>query len=130
MFCPLGYRDSMIIFRGIVMLAIIIFLGVGAAEKQINSLTARQENVLAFALDYQAKGIYTILINGSSYQLSAIYEVGELINKDSQVVLKTKQGDIVIPKYIEFDCKKELDLLDAYIRKIEEKLDVYIKAYR
>lgn len=127
MFCPLGYRDSMIIFRGLLILILVIFLGVGVAERQLNGLTQRQENVLALSVVRNAIGIYTIYIGGSNYEINAVYPVGEFINKDQYITVKTMQYDFVIPKYIELDCKKELALLDLYIRKIEEKINVYSK---
>ncbi|WP_378953753.1 hypothetical protein [Pelosinus sp. sgz500959] len=130
MFSILDYRDSMIIFRGLLILTVFILIGVGVAERQLNGLTQRQENVLAFSIAYDPSGIYTIYISGSAYQLSALYPVGEIINNDRNVTLKTTQHRIVIPKYIELDCRKELMLLELYIKQIQEKINVYDKAFR
>ena len=130
MFCPLEYREGMIIFRGLFILLVIILLGVGVAQQQINSLTQRQENLLAFSLSYNPRGIYTINIDGAVYEFSVTYPVGEIINNKGSVVVKTKNFSIEIPKYIELDCKEELALLDLYIQRIKENLNVYEKAFR
>ncbi len=130
MFCPLEYREGMIIFRGLFFLLVMILLGVGAAQQQINSLTQWQENLWAFSLTHNPRGFYTLNIDGSVYELSALYPVGEIINNEGNVTVKIMKYRIEIPKYIELNCKEELALLELYIKTAKENLNVYDKAFR
>jgi hypothetical protein len=148
MFCPLVYRDAMVVFRGLLILAVVIILGVSVTEKQLNSLTQRQESVQAFHITHDRHGVYSIYLLGSSYTMSAAYTVGQIINNDKSIGIKTKNHSVTIPTYIVIDCKKELAVLnswarlfvekgfeyksnlDLYITVIQQKINVYIRQFR
>lgn len=121
MFCPLEYRDTIIIFRGLLILVVVIILGVSVSERQLNSLTQRQEGVRAFNINCDPRGVYSIYILGSTYNMSAVYSVGEIINNEKAIIIKTTHHNIAIPTYIEIDCKKELILLDLWAKLLVDK---------
>lgn len=148
MFCPLEYRDSIFIFRGLVILVVVVILGVAVTEQQLNSLTQRQDFVSVFNITYDQSGIYSFYILGASYQMRAVYPVGEIINGDKAITIKTINHEIIIPTYIEIDCKKELILLDLwakflvkeafkfkwavglYVTTLHERINVYASQFR
>jgi len=147
-FCPLAYRDTIIVFRGLVILSVVIMLGVSVSERQLNSLTQRQEGVRVFNINCDYRGVYSIFILGSSYTISAVYSVGEMINNDKAIIIKKDHQLITIPTYIEINCKKELILLDLgakvfidksrdfkqslelYLAGLPQKLNVYMRHFR
>ena len=120
-FCPLAYRDAIVVLRGLLILIVVIMLGVSVSERQLNSLTQRQESVRAFNISCEHPGAYSIYILGSSYNMSAIYSVGEMINNDKTIIIKNDHHLIAIPTYIEIDCKKELRLLELYAKLLIDK---------
>ena len=133
MFCPLPYRDTIILLRGLLILVVVIILGVSVSERQLNSLTHRQDSVRVFNIDYDHRGIYSIYILGSSYTMSAVYSVGQIINNDKTIIIKNDYHLITIPTYIELDCKKELILLESWVKllidrgfKFKHSLEVYL----
>ena len=137
MFFPLADRDSFIVFRSLLILVLVVILGVTVSERQLNSLTQRQETVSAFDIRCEYPGIYSIYILGSSYNMSAVYSVGEIINNDKAIIIKTANQSISIPTYIEIDCKKELILLDVGAKLLVDKglnfkqsLQLYLKELR
>lgn len=148
MFCPLAYRDTIMIFRYLLILVIVIMLGVSVSERQLNSLTLRQDDVRAFTINCDERGAYSIYIFGSSYMMSAVYSVGEIVNNDKAIVIKTNYVSIPIPTYIEIDCKNELRFLElwanllvgkgftfkqsleVYLAGLPQKLNVYIGHFR
>ena len=148
MFCPLPYRDTLMVLRGLLILVVVIILGVSVSERQLNSLTQRQESVRAFTMNCDDKGVYSIYILGSNYNIKAVYSVGEIINTDKLIIIKIAQQSIQIPTYIEIDCNKELKLLElganlliskglsfkktleVYLRELPPLLNVYIGHFR
>lgn len=148
MFCPLEYRESILIFRGLIILIILITLGVSVSQQQLGSLTQRQESLGLFNFEYDNSGNYSIYILGSNYNIKSVYPVGQIINEDKAVVIKTMNYSIKVPTYIEVDCKQELILLDLwarllvaetfkfkqvmslYLTSIQEKIPVYTSPFR
>jgi len=146
-FCLLPYRDAIVVFRGLLILVIIITIGVTVSERQLNSLTHRQEAIRIFNIQSE-KGVYSIDILGSNHSVAAVYSVGELINKEKALIIKTANYSITIPTYIEIDCKKVLVSLDAgakllrdkgfelkqtlesYLTGLPQKLNVYFRQFR
>jgi len=133
MFCPLPYRDTLIVLRGLLILVVVIMLGVSVSERQLNSLTQRQESVRVFNINCDYDGVYSIYILGSSYNLHAVYPVGEMINNDKNIIIKAAHHSIIIPTYIEIDCKKELLLLELWDQllidngfKFKQSLEIYL----
>lgn len=147
MFYLLEYRDTIVIMRGLLILAIVILLGVSVAERQLNSLTQRHESVQVLNISSDPRGVYSIRLFGSSYTISAFYPVGEMINNDKAIIIKTKNHFFSIPTYLEFDCRKELAMLDvwaralidegfkckqklhSYLYEIQQKLNAYIRQF-
>ena len=147
MFCLLPYRDAIIVVRGLLILVIIITLGVSVSERQLNSLTHRQEAIRIFNIQCE-QGVYSIDILGSNHSVAAVYSVGELINKEQAIIIKTANHKITIPTYIEIDCKEVLVSLDAgaillreegfklkqtlelYLTGLPQKLNVYFRQFR
>lgn len=121
MFCPLEYRDTLIIFRGLFVLAVVILVGVSVAEGQLNSLTQRQESVHALHITCDHSGTYSLYLLGSSYHIKAVYPVGEMINHDKGIIIKIANHSGIIPTKIDIDCKKELVLLDSWARLLVEE---------
>lgn len=148
MFCPLGYRDNILIVRGVIILVIIVIFGVAVTEQQLNSLTKRQDFVSVFNVTYDQSGIYSFYIVGANYQIRAVYPMGEIITSDRAVTLKTIHHKIILPTYLEINCEKELILLDLWaklvvreafeikgilgetIRVLHEKINVYTSQFR
>lgn len=133
MFCPLEYRDSILIFRGVVILAVIIILGVSVTQQQLNSLTQRQECIGALTIPYDQSGSYSMHLFGSSYDVKAVYSVGKIVNDDKAVLIEIMNYNMKIPIYIEVDCKKELVLLDLWAKllvkeafKCKQSVDLYV----
>jgi len=127
----------MIVFRSLLILVIVVMLGVSVSERQLNSLTQRQENVRAFNLDCDYRGVYSIYILGSSFTMSAVYSVGELINNDKAIIIKTANHTITIPTYVEIDCHRELIMLDLWAKLLVDKgidlkhaLELYLTEHR
>lgn len=148
MFCPLPYRDTVIIVRGLVLLIVVIILGVAVSARQLNNLTQWQEDVHAFTMECDSSGVYSISILGSSYTMKAIYSVGEIINNDKTIIIKSDHYLISMPTYIELDCRAEVLLLEGgakllitegfafkksvelYLTGLPYKLNVYIGHFR
>jgi len=147
-FCPLPYRDTLMILRGLLILVIVIMLGVSVSERQLSSLTQRQEGVHAFTINWDYEGVYSIYILGTSYHIKGVYSVGEMINTDQAIIIKTARYRITIPTYIEFDCNQELGMLESganvliikglnfkkslelYLTELPPILNVYIGHFR
>jgi len=123
MFCPLDYQETGKIFRGFLFLIVIIILGVSIAEGQLNTLTHRQEYAYVFTVNSDSQGRYSIYLLGSSYNVNAIYSVGQFINNEEHIIIKTPYCSMSIPKYVEFDCKKELVLLELWAKLLVEELE-------
>jgi len=121
MFCPLPYRDAIIIFRGLLILVVIVMLGVSVSERQLNSLTQHQDDVHAFTINCDTHGVYSIYILGTSYHVNAVYSAGEIINNDKVIMMKTDHHLISIPTYIEIDCKKEIRSLEREVNLLIDK---------
>jgi hypothetical protein len=148
MFCPVEYRESILIFRGLVILVVVVILGVSVTEQQLNSLTQRQEGGSTFSIAYDQSGLYSMHILGSTYNMRAVYSMGEIVNSDKAIIVKTMNHSITIPTYIEIDCKQELKLLDLWAQLVvkeafkfkhlvdlaqtilQEKIHVYISRFR
>jgi len=147
-FCPLAYRETIVVFRGLLILVVVIMLGVSVSEQQLNSLTERQESVRAFNISCEYPGAYSIYILGSSYNMSAVYSVGEIINNDKAIIIKNEHHLIRIPTYIEIDCRKELLIaeigakllidkgldfkrsLELYLTGLPQRINVYMGHFR
>jgi hypothetical protein len=74
--------------------------------------------------------------------------MGEIVNSDKAIIVKTMNHSITIPTYIEIDCKQELKLLDLWAQLVvkeafkfkhlvdlaqtilQEKIHVYISRFR
>jgi len=125
MFCPLDYEQTAKVFRGVLGLFLVIILGVYIAEGQLNGLTQRQECAYAFNVNCDSEGRYAIYLLGASYRVNAVYLVGEFINNKEEIIIKTSYSNINIPKYIEFDCKKELVLLEIWANLLMEECSKY-----
>lgn len=133
MFCPLEYRESMLVLRGVVILVVVVMLGVSVTQQQLNSLTQRQECIGKFTIPYDQSGNYSVHLLGSNYDVQAVYSVGQIINGERAVFIKTMNYDMEIPTYIEFDCRKELVLLDLWAKllvkeafKCKQAVDLYV----
>lgn len=121
MFYLLEYRDAMMVARGLLILAVVILLGVSVSERQLNTLTQRHESVQVFNITCDQKGVYSICLFGSSYTMSALYPVGEMINSDTAIIINTTNQHFVIPTYIEIDCRQEIAMLDVWARLLVDK---------
>lgn len=148
MFCLLEYRDSMVVLRGVVILALVIALGIGVAQEQLNSLTQRPDCIARVVIPYDQSGIYSLTLLGAIYQVQAVYPVGQIINGERAIVMKIMNGAIKVPTYIEIDCKKELRMLElwagllvkeafickstveGYVTIIHERINVYVSQFR
>lgn len=148
MFCLLDSQEAGKVFRGFLFLIVIIILGVSIAEGQLNTLTQRQESAYVFRVSSDSQGRYSIYLLGSSYNVTALYSVGQFINNEENIVINTAYCRMNIPKYMEFDCKKELVLLEVwakllveelgkckqtlnqYISFLEQRFNVYMRQYR
>ena len=148
MFCPLEYRDSILILRGIVILVVVVILGVTVTEQQLNQLTQRQEMGEFFNITYDRSDIYSIYILGANYHVRAVYPVGQLNNEERAITIKTMNHSIKVPTYVEIDCKQELTLLDLwakllvkqafafkqvvslYVTTMQERIQVYRSQFR
>ena len=148
MFCPLEYRDSVLIFRGVMILFFVVILGVSVTQQQLNSLTQRQEMLGNVSIPYDQNGIYSIYLFGLHYDVRAVYPVGKIISSDKSIQIKIMEYSMEIPTYVEVDCKKELSFLDfwikvlvkeafkckqimgLYVTMIHEKINVYVSQFR
>lgn len=136
-FCSLAYRDVLMIGRGLLILVVVIALGLSAAEQQLNTLTQRQEYVRILAANRNNEGVYTLEVLGTSYRVSAMYEVAEIRNQENSVNILTPFATWIIPKYLYIDCHKELawlvlhiKYLEQYIRQGWEITNVYLQQFR
>ena len=120
MFCPLAYRENIMILRGVLVLVIVIMLGVVVTEQQLSSLTQRQESMGTFNITCDKSRTYSIYLLESNYKVRACYSLGEIGIQDKNIVLKTGVHSVSIPTYIQFDCKKELILLELWTRLLVE----------
>jgi hypothetical protein len=136
-FCRLAYSDTLIIIRGLLILVIAILLGLSATEQQLNTLTERQEIGQIFEMNRSNEGVYSLEVLGSSYNISAVYIVAEIVNQDKRVSVITPFHTLMIPKYIYIDGRKELAWLSLELRYLEqfinegrEKINVYLQQFR
>lgn len=136
-FCSLAYKDVLMIGRGLLILVIVIALGLSAAEQQLNTLTQRQEFVRFLAMNRNNEGVYTLEVLGTSYTVSAVYEVAEIRNQDNSISILTPFAAWIIPKYLYIDCRKELawlvlhiEYLEQYIRQGWKITNVYLQQFR
>lgn len=148
MFYPLEYGDRMLIIRGVVILVVVILLGILVTQHQLNTLTQRQECIVAVDIPHDQNGIYSFYLFGANYDVQGVYPIGQIINKDQSIVLKGMGYMIEVPTYIEINCKKELKLLDlwakllvkeafqykqavgVYMLIIHERINVYVSQFR
>ena len=148
MFCPLEYRDRMLVLRGMAILVLVIILGIGVTQEQLNSLTQRPECIASVAIPYDQSGIYSLTLLGAGYQMRAVYPIGQIITSERTILIKAMNGAIQVPTYIEFDCKKELRMLElwarllvkeafvckamigVYVTLIHERINVYVSQFR
>lgn len=148
MFFPLESRDTVVVLRGLLIFVLIVMLGVTVSERQLNSLTQRQEVVSAFDISCKYPGAYSIYLLGTNYNMSAMCLVGEIINNDKAIIFRTANYSITIPTYVEFDCNEKFKLLDLgakllvdkgfhfkqslelYFKGTRQKLNIYIKQFR
>jgi hypothetical protein len=136
-FCRLAYSDTLIIFRGLLILVIAILLGLSATEQQLNTLTERQEVGQIFDMNRNNEGVYSLEVVGSNYNISAMYVVAEIANQDKSISIITPFHTLIISKYIYLDCQKELAWLalevgcsEQYIKEGWEKINVYFRWFR
>jgi hypothetical protein len=106
--------------RGLLILIAAITLGLSVAEQQLNTLTQRQEFVQILAMNRNNESVYTLEILGSSYRVSAVYEVAEIRNQDKSVSIYTPFATWIIPKYLYIDCHEELAWLDLHLKYLEQ----------
>ena len=148
MFFSLAYRDTVVVLRGLLFFVLVVILGVSVSERQLNNLTQREEVVSIFDISCKYPGDYSIYILGTNYNMNALYSVGEIINNDKAIILKTANQSITIPTYIEFDCNEKFKLLDLwakllvdegihfkqsfelYLKGTRQKLNIYIRQFR
>ncbi len=136
-FCSLAYRDVLMIIRGLMILVVVIALGLSVAERQLNTLTQRQEFVRILDISRNHEGIYTMEILGSDCSISAVYAVAEIKNQNAGVSIKTSLGTWTVPKYLYIDCRKEFAWLTSKMRYLEnylkqgwETINVYLRQFR
>lgn len=147
MFCPLEYRDGILILRGLLILVIVVVIGVAVTHQQLSSLTQRQEEMDTVHVAYD-RGKYSIQVLDAKYDVQAIYTIGQISNDDKKIIFKTLNHSIIIPTYFEVDCKQELVLLDGWanllakeafhlkqviglsMNTLHERLTVYIRQFR
>ena len=148
MFYPLEYGDRMLVIRGVVILVVVILLGVLVTQHQLNTLTQREECIVAVDIPRDQQGIYSFYLFGATYDVQGVYPVGQIINKEQSIVLKSMGYMIEVPTYIEINCKKELERLDlwakllvkkifqfkrvagVYMLMMHERINVYISQFR
>lgn len=147
MFCPLEYREGMLVLRGLLILVVVIVIGVTVTQQQLNNLTQRQEEMGICNITYE-KGMYCIRVLDTSYDVQAVYIVGEISNDEKKIIFKTLNHNIAIPTYLEVDCKQELVLLDVWadllvkeafhlkqvlglsMTTLQERLNLYTRQFR
>ena len=134
MFCPLAYRDIVLIGRGLLILVVAITIGISVVEQQLYSLTQRQECVQIFDMNRDNNGLYSLSVIGYSYSVSAVYPVAEIRNGDKEIIIKTSVCTLFIPKTLQFNCRKELAWLAVQVTwlkqfaiEIREKINVYVQ---
>jgi hypothetical protein len=137
MFCPLDYKDTLLIGRGLLILIVAIAVGVSVTEQQLNSLTEWQECIQIFDMSRENSGIYSLNILGYDYRLTAVIPVAEIVNQDMNIDIKTSAYTIYIPKIVNLDCRKELIWLTLQVKWLEksiieewQKINVYIRQLR
>jgi hypothetical protein len=137
MFCSLAYKDVVMIGRGLLLLIVVITLGLSVAEQQLSTLTLRQEFVRILAASRNNEGVYTLEVLDTSYSVSAMYKVGEIRNQDNSISILTPLAAWTIPKYLYFDCSKELtwlalqsEYVEQRVRQGWEMINVYLRQLR
>lgn len=137
MFCPLSYRDTLLIGRSLLVLIIAIILGVSVTEHQLNSLTLREEYIQVFDMNRDTSGLYSLSIFGYNYSVSAMVPVADIVNGYEDIDIQTSICTLHIPKRLHINCEKELHWLTLQVNWLEEstievwhKINVYIRQFR
>jgi hypothetical protein len=97
MFVRLTRNDAVVVSRGLLALAIIIVLGVAAAESQLNTLTEQSEFVKAFNIRQEAAGAYTAYMFGQQRSVSSAVTVGTIANAGSTLLIGVGGHNLAVP---------------------------------
>jgi hypothetical protein len=123
------------IWRSFLIVLSVIIIGVTVAEKQVNSLTQRQDITKAFNISEQ-RGIYSGYLLGYEYSTSFSYPVGKIYNNDQELVMKIQDFVITVPLRVQVDLSSAMALAyegkDEFIdksMKTKQNFEKYLKLW-
>ena len=117
MFIRQTSTDVQMICRGLMVLVVVIILGVTCAEKQLNSLTERQDFVEVLNIRHDKMGLYSVYVLGDGFSFSAVYPIAKISNNDRQIILEVTGQKLVIPTCIYIDSEKIVASLNVWFKQ-------------
>ncbi|BBB92770.1 MAG TPA: hypothetical protein PKA28_02905 [Methylomusa anaerophila] len=103
MFNRLMAHDAAIVARGLLLLLLIIFIGVGVAEHQLAGLTQKSEGSMFFHIGRSKEYRYSVYLFGQGAQLKCLYQVGTISNAGRDLFIKIADKYFVVPTQVEYD---------------------------
>ncbi len=132
MFIRLTSSEMVTIFRSLAILLVIVVLGVTTTEKQLNSLTQRQNCVQAFNLKREKTGVYSTYLLGYGYSFNAVYPIAKIDWAGNNLFIETAGQKIAVPTYIYLDSSKLVNWLNIWYKqfvdeafKTKQSLELY-----
>lgn len=136
------------IFRGLIVLMLVVLLGVSLAESQLNTLTQRQECVEVLNIHRGKTGIYSFYLLGMDYNVRGVYDIARIRNSDKEIVIEASGYKLAIPTYAEFNYSQLQSICSLwhtqfvaeafkfknsfiqYTQEIKDITNYYIEQYR
>lgn len=137
MFIRLTSSDMATIYRGLAVLVLIVVLGVTTTEKQLNSLTQRQDYVQVFNMRLEKTGVYSAYLLGYGYSVSAVYPIAKITQTDNSILIDAAGQKITVPTCVYMDSSELTTWLEVWYRqfvdeayKTKHSLEAYGKIIR
>lgn len=89
--------DAKLLRQGFFLLLFVVFVGIWAAEGQINDLTQRQKFIQFFNVFSEPDGRYKVYLLGEKFNLRQTYTVGHFYSRDQTLYLGGESFLVSIP---------------------------------
>lgn len=113
--------EILAIGKGLLILTIVILVGVSVAEKQLNTLTQRQDCVQVLNVKRDLNSAYSFYAFGESFNIRAIYPVVRILNNDDSIMIEAAGQKVEIPTYINIDSSKAANMYNVWHRQFMDE---------
>jgi hypothetical protein len=106
MFIRSSPSEMITIAKGLLIMMIAISTGLSAAERQLNTLTQRQDGVQVFNVSRDPGGGYSFCVLGENFAVNAIYPVARVSQSDHGIMIEAAGKKLEMPAYINVDISQ------------------------